>query len=100
MAVSDINLDFTGLGVALLIGVLAAWLATPLLWRLGAGLSRARRAVLAVLAALGLAGAAAAWFAYALRDDELASFAIVFTLTLQLPVLPLLLFLARPSRTG
>lgn len=92
---SDIRLDFTVLFVALGIGAACALLATPLMWRLAAGLPRLRRGALAVLAALGLAGLASAFATYTLRDRELAAFALGTTLLLQLVALPVLLLLNR-----
>jgi drug/metabolite transporter (DMT)-like permease len=92
---SDISLDFTGVFIALGIGAFAALLATPLCWRLAAGLPRPRRAVLALLGGLGVAGLAAAYFSAARGDRELTAFAIGATLALQTPVLPVLLLLSR-----
>lgn len=92
---SDINLDFTPLFVAVAIGVACALVGTPLLWRLASGLAAWRRAILAVLGALGLAGLASAVATWSLRDRELAAFALGFTLLLQCVALPVLLLLAR-----
>lgn len=94
---SDIGLDFTGLFTAFGIGLVSALLGTTLFWRLGAGLPRMRRGVLAVLSALGLAGLAAAYATYALRDREVAAFTLGFTLLLQLGALPVLLLLDRKN---
>jgi hypothetical protein len=92
---SDIGIDFTGLFLALAIGVLAALFGTPLMWRIADGLPNMRRGALAVLAALGLAGLAAAFATYMLRDREFAAFALGITVLLQLVALPVLLILQR-----
>lgn len=94
---SDIALDFTALFVALGIGAAAALLGTPLMWRLASGLAAWRRAILAVLGGLGLAGLAAAFATYALRDRELAAFALGTTLLLQMLALPVLILLNRKT---
>ena len=92
---SDVGIDFTGLFIALAIGILCAMVGTPLMWRLAEGLPNMRRGALAVLAALGLAGLAAALATYMLRDRELAAFTLGITVLLQLVALPVLLIYQR-----
>jgi hypothetical protein len=92
---SSIGIDFTGLFIAFAIAAAAALLGTPALWRLSRGLPSFRRGVLSVLGALGIAGLASAFAVYALRDRELAAFALGLTVLLQILVLPVLLYLAR-----
>jgi hypothetical protein len=92
---SDIALDFTGLFTAVAIAAVAALLGTPLLYRLARGLPAWRRGILAVLGALGVAGLVSAFAVYAMRDREVAAFALGLTILLQLVVLPILMILTR-----
>ena len=92
---SDVGLDFTGLFIAVAIGIVCALVGTPLMWRVADGLPNMRRGTLAILAGLGLAGLAAAFATYMLRDRELAAFALGITLLLQLVALPVLLLYQR-----
>ncbi len=92
---SDIGLSFTKLFIGLGIGAFAALVATPLLWRMAAGLARLRRLGFAALGALGLAGIAVAIMALEYRDPEMPAFTVVAALVLQGIVLPLILLLSR-----